>query len=98
MARFLRSPALAKAIKARAEQGAALARLRLPTATGALRASVHVEETEVIVGGARRVAAVIVADAPHAAAVEFGTRASRGRGQHVLGSVADTLSPRRRRI
>lgn len=97
IAKLLRSPGLRRAITVTAEQGAAIARVRLPKETGLLASSVRVEQTEVTVAGTPRVAAVIVVDAPYAAAYEFGTRRSGNRGQHVIASIADTLSGGRRR-
>jgi len=97
IARLLRSPEVQKAVRLRAEQAAVLARMRLPKETGELSGSVRVEPIQVVMRGGKRDGWQVVVDAPYAAPVEFGTREGR-RGAHVLGSVADTLRPKRRRV
>lgn len=78
--RLLRTAEMARVVLAAAEHGADAARLAVPRNTGELAASVHVEYAGDN-GGARgdRVEARIVADAPHAAAVEFGNARTQAR-------------------
>jgi hypothetical protein len=102
LAKFLRSKGLARAIHRQAEVAARIAAARMPRETGELASSVHVEDTEITSGGSTRVASIVVADAPYAQAIEFGARdgdrRGRVRGRHVMGAVAEAMSPRKRRI
>jgi len=81
---------MARAVLAAAEHGADAARAAAPRDSGELAASIHVEYAGDR-GGARgdRVEAQVVADAPHAASVQFGTRYQRA--QPFLGAAIDAI-------
>lgn len=66
---LLHDPGLAGQLRARAEQVTAAARSAAPVASGAYRDSIGVEMVST-----DRVTARVVADVPHALAVEFATR------------------------
>ena len=78
---YLRTdPALKAELRRRANLGLAAARANIRNDTGALARSGHVEDMGPRGGRKRdRMELQIVFDAPHAAAVEFGTRRGRGR-------------------
>lgn len=75
---ILKSSEMARVVLAAAEVGADAARAAAPKDTGELAASIHVEYGGDS-GGLKgdRVEALIVADARHAAAVQFGTKYQR---------------------
>ena len=87
---LLKSSDMARVVLAAAEVGADAARVVVPQDTGELADSIHVEYGGDS-GGPKgdRVEALIVADAPHAVNVQFGTR--RQRAQPFLEAAIDAI-------
>ena len=73
----------------RAELGAAHARSRTRVDSGSHRDSIHVERVRNVGHKKDRVGAEIVADAPHSASVEFGSK--KQAGDHALRSAIDVI-------
>ena len=79
---------LYQAVFAAARQIASQARVIAPVDSGEYRDRIEVSAGR---GWDGRVAADVAALAAHSAAVEFGNRRTRGRGQHVLARAAEYL-------
>lgn len=73
----------------RAELGAAWARSRTRRDTGTHAGSIHVERIRAAGRRKDRVGAEVVADAPHSASVEFGSK--KRPGDHALRSSIDAI-------
>lgn len=83
---MLKSPGFAQLVHAAAEHGADAVRAAVPRDTGRLAASIHVEDDGVV--GDRQQARV-VADASHAAAVQWGN--ARVRAQPYMQAAIEAI-------
>ena len=109
VAALMVSQPMRAAMLAAGQEVAAEARRRMPRRTGALAASVRVEPAVAVVatrkgGPSSRASGRVIAEAPHAAAAEFGHLGAQVRGHagfqlvvpgaHTLGRMAATKAAR----